>query len=114
MRDTQAKSDTNHRFLCTNDIIMMCVLVCVSHFCLVCGTAHKQHAPLSIIQVVLSPRNGAAEVRLITKVFVDEVILATDEHSTRSVIAARNSDQKISCIFEWFTVLSHDVIETKV
>ena len=79
-----------------------------------CGTAHKQHAPLSIVEVMLPPRDGTAEVSLVTKVLVDEVILTADEDTTRTIATSRDGYKKVSCVFKRLTVLSDDVVKTKI
>lgn len=72
------------------------------------GTADKEHAPLCIVQIILKgqahtlfmrdkragphlpPRDGATEVRLVSKVLVDEVVLTADQDPTRTITPSWN------------------------
>ena len=62
------------------------------------GTADEQHSALGVVEVVASARDGTANIGLIAKVLVRDVVLGADEHTARSFVAARNY-KNIEC---WF------------
>lgn len=76
------------------------------------GTADKQHTSLCVVQIVLEgpahtlfmrdegvgphlpPRDGTAEVRLVSKVLVCEVVLTAHEDPTGSIATSWNCSRK--------------------
>ncbi len=78
------------------------------------GTAYEQHTSLCIIEVVLPARDGAAEISLVTKVLVDEVIFTANEYTARTIVAPGNTDEHIGSVFKRLTVLTNNMVEAKI
>ena len=63
----------------------------------------------------MSPaRDGAADVRLVSKVFVDDVVLAAHQNTTGAVTAPRHRDQEIGLVLQGLAVLAHNMVEAQV
>ena len=63
----------------------------------------------------MSPsRDGATDVRLVSKVLVDDVVLAAHEHSTGAVTSAWHRDEMVCLVLKGLTVLAHHMVETEV
>ena len=63
----------------------------------------------------MSPaRDGAADVRLVSKVFVDDVVLAAHQNPTGAVVASWHRDQEVGLVLQGLAVLAHNMVEAQV
>ena len=60
----------------------------------VSGAADEQHSALGVVEVIASARDGTANIGLVAKVLVRDVVLGADEHTARSFVATRNYKNK--------------------
>ena len=56
-------------------------------------------------------RDGAADVRLVSKVLVDDVVLAAHQNTTGAIAATRHGYQVICLVLQGLTVLAHYMVE---
>lgn len=63
---------------------------------------------------MLPSRYGAAKIRLVTKVLIDEVIFTADEYTTGAIIPPRDADKHVGRILKGLTVLTDDMVEAEI
>jgi len=51
---------------------------------------------------------------LIPEILIGEIILGTNEYTAWTVVTPRYRHEEIGVFFQWFAVLSYDVIQAKI
>lgn len=67
-------------------------------FGLVSRRADEDHSSFRVVEIVSSTWNGATDVRLVTEIFVRQIVLGADENATGAVVTTRDGNQEVGVL----------------